>query len=207
MSKKRKEQLELIEQVKQNSSKAGNLLIKKNQGLIHKEVNKYAKNAEEKKDLAQEASIALINAAKSYDEEKNKSFYYYALVCINNALYDWIKKEQKAPITSQYEYTEEFDALFVDLGLYNDLELMPISKEESEEIDNLLKQTLSERQRESLILFANGYTYKEIAEILGLEEKQVDNAINIARRKLKGNEEIKKMRDRNLKNKNVIKSK
>lgn len=187
-----KTQEELVDQIKKGSKKAKQELIEFNKGLIISEVDKFVKLECDRDDFIQEARIALLRAANTYDVEKNKSFFNYARVCVKNALLDIIEKEKKvediieqAKISKKEKMTTESDF---------DEELF--SKEEKKNINIILEKHLSERERLCLTLFAQDYSYAEIAKILDLEIKQVDNAISKARRKLRNTEEIIEIRKR-----------
>ena len=53
------------------------------------------------------------------------------------------------------------------------------------EIEELLNK-LSPRQRQIIKLRADGYSYKEIGEKLGIKEHSVDNEIQRLRRRVRG---------------------
>ena len=58
------------------------------------------------------------------------------------------------------------------------------SKEKLNDLESFLLSKLSEVEFKSYWLFLNGYSYKEIAVELNINEKSIDNALHRARKKL-----------------------
>jgi RNA polymerase sporulation-specific sigma factor len=213
-----KELEDFLKKAKQGSREAQNRLIENYENLIYQELSNLTATSSckidesEKQDLQQEGRLAVLRAIEAYDKTKNQSFFYFAQKCIKNAMLDWFKKEQKAP-TSRFNTYEKKknnnnddkddgdEIFFTTINFTGKL----IHEEDLEKIENIFKNTLSERERNVFELFTNGNSYKEIADALNITEKQVDNALRKAREKLKNNDKIKEIRERLLKNNAIIK--
>lgn len=129
-------------------------------------------------DLVQEGIIALLGAVKSFSADKNAKFSTYAAVCIKNRMLSALGRN--TPISEDEADLEEL--------VYQDEdhpEEIVIEKEKTEELYGRVESELSEMEWSVFRLFVGGMSYGQIAKILGLSEKSVDNAIRRARSKLK----------------------
>ena len=64
-------------------------------------------------------------------------------------------------------------------------EQIVLSNEKSEELERAIEQELSPFERNVLELYVTGMSYSDIADVLGKNEKAMDNAIQRIRGKLK----------------------
>lgn len=136
---------------------------------------------QEQEDLWQEGLLGLLNAAKTYSSG-NVPFCAYAKTCIVNRF-----------ISSARKNAAEASAVTVPL----EDETAFLSREETDpekvfmqrEYYRLLRQNvfcmLSVLERKVFFLFFEGYRYAEIADMLSVSEKAVDNAMQRVRKKLK----------------------
>ena len=60
-----------------------------------------------------------------------------------------------------------------------------IGRENYKDLIETIKQTLSKKEFEVLKYYLHGYSYKEIAEFLGLNQKSIDNSLSRIKNKLK----------------------
>ena len=58
-------------------------------------------------------------------------------------------------------------------------------KDDKNEILELVQKNLSQFEKQALELYCNGLQYQEIADVLGVKTKSVDNALQRAKRKLR----------------------
>ena len=59
-----------------------------------------------------------------------------------------------------------------------------VQREDTQRLDNRLREILTSLEYEVLMLYFGAYTYEEIAQRLGIRTKAVDNALQRIRRKL-----------------------
>lgn len=139
-------------------------------------------------DLYQEGLLSLLNAAMTFNEDKNIKFSTYAGACIHNRFVSLSRKNgslkeiQQRDIDS-LDNTDDFRE--PSAGNATDPELLVIERDELQHIRERLKSTLSPLETEVFHLYMNGYRYREIAKKLSVSEKTVDNAVVRIRKKLK----------------------
>ena len=132
-------------------------------------------------DLYQEGLIGVVAAARSYNADKGASFATYANRCIKNRMINAIKKLDKG-ITEALD--DDFENECADKS-----EIIPDNiierRERLGEINAKMASVLSDKEWRVFMLFSMGLGYDEIGRDLGMSEKQVNNAMQRARRKLR----------------------
>ena len=120
----------------------------------------------DKEDLAQELRIALVNAARAYDDSKGAIFHTYLHTSLVNTIRTLITKAQRKPIARSIDLTfdgsntipKEIAAAMVEPKNYT---------EEVEADIWINSQGLSEKEQLFLQLKLEGLTMEEITEDLG----------------------------------------
>ena len=120
----------------------------------------------DKEDLAQELRIALVKAARAYDDSKGAIFHTYLHTSLVNTIRTLITKAQRKPIASSIDLTfdgsntipKEIAAAMVEPKNYT---------EEVEADIWINSQGLSEKEQLFLQLKLEGLTMEEITEDLG----------------------------------------
>lgn len=146
-------------------------------------------------DLIQEGMFGLLSAIRQFDHEHNTSFKTFAECCIYNRLKSAVKS------ASSLKHIPLNDGVPLDSILSDEsqtpmsayAELFQKSPEEqvlarennkyTEELYLSLLNVLSKFEKEVLIHYLSGLSYKEIARAIAKDEKSVDNAIQRIRRK------------------------
>lgn len=139
-------------------------------------------------DLYQIALIALLEAVRRFDPEREAKFPTYASACIRNRLLDAVRAAsagKNAPLRDSVPIDGE------DEGAASELvspELSPeqqyIKKEAEESFFSALGEMLGEQDLTVLRFYLAGVPYKEIAEKLGISAKKVDNTVYGAKKKI-----------------------
>ncbi len=173
---------ELIKTINSDSfpleSKEMALLIYRYTRIIKIKANKLKSSSIEADDLEQEGFIALLGAVRSYSPERG-AFSTFANTCITNRMKNTVQRAR-----SRYEKVEDFDyEQIMDESAVTDE--VVILKECNSELFRRISEILSEREYEVLGLYLDGYSYKQIAEKLGVSVKSVDNSLSRTRQKLK----------------------
>lgn len=126
-------------------------------------------------DLFQEGCIALIEACNSYKENSKTKFSTYAYVVIERsiqrAFFRMVRPYRLESSFDKYDYTDKFDSIHYQIVNDSDSKHYSVN-----ELVNDM-QYATELDREILRLRIQNYTYKEIAEKLGITVKKVDNRI------------------------------
>ena len=140
-------------------------------------------------DMLQEAMIAIFNAVNDYNGES--SFKSFATLCIKRRLINLVRKDltdkNKAFLNKVAILVNENGESKLDSETGN---LTPtpenvIEKEESEkELLTVIENGLSKFEYKVLSLYLEGYSYAEISEKLGRKRKDIDNALERARKKI-----------------------
>lgn len=142
--------------------------------IIYKIVNSYCQNTEDRKDLEQEIIIQLWNSFDKYNAEYKYSTWMYRIAL--NVAISFYRKEKKWAIKNDF-YNEDSIYSITDENEY-DTELDHNIKLLQEFINKL-----NELNKALMLLYLEGKSHEEIAEILGITKTNV--ATKISRLKLK----------------------
>ncbi len=137
-------------------------------------------------DIRQELVIALYDAVLAYDLSREKiEFGLFAKICMTNRVISRLRKLErtrgKEIPTSDSEMMSEDDA---KLSASEPL-LLVIYRERVDSINGLINRNLSKFERSVFGLYISGYSSRDIANILGTNDKSVENAVYRLRKKLK----------------------
>ena len=142
----------------------------------------------ENEDLQQEGMFGLIKAIRSFDPQRNSSFFTFAETCIQNHLYSVLKSassgknallNQAIPLQPSFLETN-FSFAQVDP------EFLIIDREKAAAILSSARKLLSDFEGKILSYYLDGLTCREIAQTVGKPPKSVENAVQRIRRKLSG---------------------
>lgn len=198
---------ELYSLICESNEDAKDVLFMKYKYIIDIVIKKYAFSAMkfgfEYKDLYQEALVGFTDAMNSYQEDKNTSIATFITLCVERRLQNAIKKAGRIKnkilleslsldhVYDQYEIP--LKEVISDNSIHDPL--VNITKdEELDELLSFIEKSLSTSEYEVYKLLISGLSYHEIAKILGKQPKQIDNAIQRIKNKIK---EILKVRESN----------
>jgi len=178
---------ELIGLIHQGDSESMDFLIDKYKDLVKKKARAMYLIGGDNDDLIQEGMIGLFKAVRGYYPEKEASFFGFAELCITRQIYTAIKASQRKKHSPLNSYVSLYATTISEQGdnasladtIYSDNnpEDMVIEKEAVTLMEEKLKKYLSSLENEVLTLYLEGKNYNQIAEILGKEQKSVDNAL------------------------------
>ena len=149
-------------------------VIEANKGIIYKVAISYCKNGEDRKDLIQEIIIQLWRSFSKYDEQYKLSTWIYRIAL--NVSISFYRKEKRRDAISQpisesiFSMTENDEPNEIN----NDLNLLQRFISELKELDRAL-----------ILLYLDGNSQKEMAEILGLTETNVATKVSRIKSKLR----------------------
>lgn len=140
-------------------------LLYQNQGIVHKICSLYFNNRADKEDYKQELIIQLWKAFPSFSNQSKFSTWMYR-VCLNAAI-DILRKEKTKP--KLVEFTSQ--------------NINAITESHIETNDNKEKlyqaiNKLSDIDKGIITLYLDEFSYKEIAEIMGISESNTGVKIN-----------------------------
>jgi len=178
---------ELLYYAYENNEEANNILIKKYEPLINSIATRMIKTCPymglDKSDLMQEGMIGLSHAVSHFNDQKDITFYTYAKTCIERKLISTIvaakRLKHKALNDSiSFDKDEEdvsFEKILKD-NSSNPAEII-MDEEYTEELIEKIRVNLTDFELQVFELMLSYFKYTEIAEILDKDKKQIDNAI------------------------------
>ncbi len=179
---------QIIELAKTDKNKALEILLLRYDGVIRRIIRKYILGGSD--DLYQVGAMALVSAVNNYNGVSK--FESFAYTCINNAIRSELRKnnsKKNAPLIDYVPLTGYGDGDWDKTEILIDVNLGPedtyLDKEIKQEIESVIKQTLSRLEYKILALFLQEYSYSEIGNKVNKSEKAVDNALQRIRKKLR----------------------
>jgi RNA polymerase sigma factor (sigma-70 family) len=147
-------------------------IIKENEGLIFKVATLYTNSSHDKEDLYQEIIFQLWKSFDTFKEESKLSTWMYR-VAMNTAIYN-LKSAKK-----------QINTIAID----TETDRLTEASDESEErrIRLLYEsiQTLNLLERGIILLYLEGKSHQEIAEIIGITTTNVGTKVSRIKEKLK----------------------
>lgn len=199
---------ELISYLRDGDGKIIEYIIEKYKDLVRKKAGSMFILGADKEDLIQEGMIGLYNAVRDYDAGRDASFYTFADLCISRQMYKAVEagnRKKHSPLNSYvsiYEDDTDKDDRSEGTGILERIlsetgrspEEMFIDKEQTENLEQKIYDSLSDFERKVLNLRLTGLEYTDIARILGRDAKSTDNALSRikikVRKILEGDENI-----------------
>lgn len=189
---------ELLSYVNDNNEEATEIIYNKYRPIIEQNAKRLLKYSRytglELNDLIQEGLLGLNRAITTFDETKDTSFFTYAKTCIE-------RKQISALIGSQrlkHKFLNESlpfeiydkDQEPIDIGdlIGNNASNPENIMEDIEDSNNLIEKinsVLTDFEKQVFNLKATGFNYVEIAGLLEKDRKQIDNAIQRIKNKIK----------------------
>ena len=179
---------ELLYLISENNEEAKELFYSKYKPIIESKAKKFIKYVESKgydyNDLIQEGMIGLSKAIKDFSEQKDVQFITFANICIERQMFSFLRnistgRHKVLNDSLSFDTTNSFGTPFIDI--LDDKNVNPettfIETEEKNALYNDIKSILNEKELEIFDLRTNGFSYKEIANLLGITEKSVNKYI------------------------------
>lgn len=190
---------ELVLQAQKGNTEALEKLLTMYRGFVRYVCQKYYLKDGDQQDLLQEASIGLLEAIKAYDHNSKVKFRNFAFICIKRELDSLVSRSnrKKRQVLNNaipiYSYVEEENARYGseyysgENFMKDDKdtpEAVVIAQEGLEELMGFLQKELTILEQRVLFLRIEGLSYREITDVLAIQSKAVDNAIQRIRRKV-----------------------
>ena len=132
-------------------------------------------------DVIQEGMIGLYKAIQEYEAEKGASFRTFSDICITRQMLSAIKaasRQKHMPLNKYIPFDTEDDCYA------NSPEDIFIGNESKTHLESIIGKSLTQLEKSVLFLYLEGRSYIEIAQILGKNEKSIDNSIQRVRKKV-----------------------
>ena len=176
---------ELVYMVKENEE-ALEYLLKKYEPLFKKLaysfVFKYPNRGLDAEDIVQQCRIILCKTVDMYNPHNDVLFYSFLMVCLRRGVINYVNRNIYKHNQYNYMDFEAYDNLdeFIDsYDAYNNY----VDYEMQTSIINF-KNSLTSLDAQIFELRYNGFSYKDIASLLDIEIKKVDNVLLKVRKKL-----------------------
>ena len=177
-------------------TRADEALYERYKNVVRMKARPYFLIGADREDLVQEGMIGLYKAIRDYTPDHNAGFRSFAEMCIVRQLITAIKsatRKNHAPLNTYVSFygsaysEEEKERTLLDTMATVRTESPEdafISKENMERILSSIEKLLTPLEKQVLDLFMDGYSYQQIAVMLGRGTKTVDNALQRIKRKL-----------------------
>lgn len=188
---------ELIMLLRDGDTMVEEYLCDKYKPLVRKKAKSMYILGAEPEDTIQEGMIGLFKAVKAYDSGRDASFYTFASLCITRQIYTAITAAQSMNNSFLNSYislsgggqdNDNDKTVKVDEpaeGTASNPEEILIAKEHLELMKQGVLDVLSGFEKQVFELQLTGMGYVEIANVLGRDEKSVDNALQRIKSKSK----------------------
>lgn len=130
-------------------------------------------------DFVQEGMLGFLRAIDSYDFSRGVPFEAYAFKCMQNSI-------NTAAGVSSVEIPMGISNQMTEITDDDDPLHQILAEEHLNEVLDACEVTLSAVEKTVVFFRAGGMSYEEIGKRLSMTEKSVDNALQRARKKLKG---------------------
>ena len=189
---------ELMMMIKEEDDTPKDILFNKYYYIVDIITKKYKKMALklgiDLRDLQQEALFGFTNAINRYREDDKASLKTFISLCIERRLKNSIikasrKKNQifNKALSLEHIY-DKYDNSLGDVISDND-QNNPLtkltSKERYDDLVNDILSSLSKKEKDVLFLMIDGFSYTQIASIIDVSAKSIDNTINRIKSKVK----------------------
>ena len=188
---------ELLYLVSENNDDAKDIFFKKYDNIIKMKASKYTSYVTSKgfdfNDLFQEGRLGLTQAINDYKEQKNVQFHTFANLCIDRQIASFLRhiaREKHKALNNSVSLdttTNSVGRPLTELLLDDkniDPEISFIEMEEQEELFSKIDKVLTNTERDVFNLRVQGFTYKEISQLLNITEKSVDGSMSRIKSKI-----------------------
>ena len=169
----------LIKKARRGDGRAFSMLIENHERFVFNVVYRITGNAEDARDVSQEAFIKAFKNFESYDESSAFSTWLYR-IAVNTAI-DYIRKRKKENSISFEDYIVDEKNQKGDSGI----EEKVISKEGVKNIISAVNMLEDEFKTVIVLRDMEGMEYKEISDITGLPLGTVKSRLSRGRGKLR----------------------
>ncbi len=186
---------ELIPRLQEGEEAISEYILDKYKNMVRAKAGTMFILGADREDLIQEGMIGLFKAMRDYDCGRDASFSTFADLCISRQMYTAVTasgRQKHFPLNnyvSLYADDEDGTAALIDksfsMGPESDPESVVLAKERAAAVERCIETELSSFERQTIELFLAGFTYVDIARILGKDGKSTDNALQRAKSKLK----------------------
>jgi RNA polymerase sporulation-specific sigma factor len=191
------EDLQLVIRARSGDSRSMDTLIRRYTGFVRLKASSYFLAGGDSEDLIQEGLIGLYKAVRDFRSDKETSFRSFAELCITRQIITAIKTATRfkhAPLNQYVSFSQtpagqesEGDCTLGDAlpgSMVDEPSIVVISTEELQSLVFCLGTGLSKLEADALRLYLEGSSYEDMAELLEVDTKTIDNALQRVKRKI-----------------------
>jgi RNA polymerase sporulation-specific sigma factor len=186
---------EVVAQAKRGSLWATEHILRKYRHLVEGKAKSYFLLGADHEDVVQEGMIGLFKAIRDFSGDNLAAFRSFAELCVTRQIITAVKTatRHKHSLLNTYVSVELSSAEHDDEPALRDLLIEDhpsdpqevfLCREFRSEVDGQIRQVLSPLEAEALRRYIEGKSYQDIARDLRCGVKQVDNALQRAKKKM-----------------------
>ncbi len=190
MTQTKKTDFELVTNAQSGDQKAMNELMERYKIVSASIVRRYFLVGGDTDDLLQEGMMGVVNAIHSFNQNKGE-FKSYVYSCVKNRIISCIKRYNAVKNKPLKDYISlsggegDGDKTLIIQDTRLGPEDLFIESEAEEELNEAIKNSLSEAEYKILALYIEGLSYSQIGEKTNKTVKSVDNAVQRIKKKIK----------------------
>jgi len=186
---------EVAELAREGDGDALEYLLNKYKNFVRAKARSYFLIGADREDIVQEGMIGLYKAVRDFRSARLTSFRAFAELCITRQIITAVKTATRQKHAALNAYIsidlpvcdQEEERTFGETlthAVCDGPETATAGRELERELRGRIRQDLSELEAQVLLEYLEGNSYGEIAASLDLQVKQVDNALQRAKKKL-----------------------
>lgn len=186
---------ELVRLAQEGDAHAYEQLLNKFKQMVLQQTRPYYLAGADTEDLIQEGMIGLFKAIRDFSARKSNSFPAFATLCIRRQILSAVKMANRlkyAPLNSAHSLdqapTEDSDVPLSEMltePAERGAEEVWLDKVTTRHLRVQMRRLLSPLEYQSIVMYASGMTYHEIAHELGRTSECIDRALFRGKRKIK----------------------
>ncbi len=180
---------QLVAVAKEGNSSAIDELFNRYKYVVSAMAHSYFLVGGDTEDLLQEGMLASFKAINTFNGKS--SFKSYLYLCVKNRILTVIKSSNRfknQPLNNYISLSGIADGDLDKSEIIIDSDFSPeekyINAETAKELENKIKNALSDYENQILTLYLKGYSQKEISEKLIKKDKSIDNALQRIKKKI-----------------------
>jgi RNA polymerase sporulation-specific sigma factor len=188
---------ELVHLARSGCRQAMEMLLRKYRALVEGKARTFFLAGAERDDVIQEGMIGLYKAIRDFLPEKQVAFRSFAETCVTRQIitatkmasrkkHNLLSASVSLDATSDDGPGDSLEAPSAVSRSGSSPEQIVLGRHTAQLIDARMRTSLSELECQALSAYIAGRSYHEIAARLRLSPKQIDNALQRAKRKIKG---------------------
>lgn len=186
---------ELVMRAKRGMTSALEEVLRRYRGLVESKARSYYLAGADHDDVIQEGMIGLFKAVRDFSGHHGRGFRCFADLCVTRQIITAVKAASRRKHRALNTYismdapvaSEEVDGCLADIleeAREANPEALVLGRQLYADVVLRMCSELSRLEREALRLYLQGQSYGEIGGSLGCNVKQIDNALQRAKRKL-----------------------